>query len=207
MHSKICSFIILFISFTLFATAQKKDMSNKGYKIGDTITDFNLKNIDGNFKKLVDYKNDKGIIIIFTCNHCPYSVAYEDRIIALHNKYQKLGYPVVAINPNDAKTYPIDSYENMQERAQDKAFPFDYLHDESQVVAKQFGATNTPHVFIVSNHFPYFKVEYIGAIDDNSHEPQSVQTKYAENAVDDLLKGKAVFMNKTKAIGCGIKWK
>jgi peroxiredoxin len=177
-----------------------------GYKVGDTITDFKLKNIDGNFKSLADYKDKKGIILIFTCNHCPFSVSYEDRIIALHKKYAALGFPVVAVNPNDAKAYPIDSYENMIERAQDKSFPFDYLHDESQEVAKRFGATNTPHVYILSKHGNFFTVEYIGAIDDNSYEPQSVQHRHVENATDQLLKGVPVTVTKTKALGCGIKW-
>ncbi len=178
-----------------------------GYRVGDTIRDFNLKNIDGKFKTLADYQHTKGLIIIFTCNHCPFSISYEDRIIALQNKYASLGFPVVAINPNDAVAYPLDSYENMQERAQEKRFNFDYLHDESQTVAKTFGATNTPHVFIVSNRNNFFTVAYIGAIDDNSYEPQSVKHRHVENAVDQLLKNDPVAVTKTKALGCSIKWK
>lgn len=179
----------------------------KAYQVGDTIMEFKLKNIDGKFKALNDYKSEKGIILIFTCNHCPFSVAYEDRIIALHKKYSGLGFPVVAINPNDDKAYPLDSYENMIERAQEKGFTFDYLHDETQEVAKTFGATNTPHVFIVSNQQSYFKVEYIGAIDDNSYEPQSVKHRHVENAVDQLNKNIPITVTKTKALGCSIKWK
>jgi peroxiredoxin len=199
-------FIILFAAL-IFAQPLIAGEETKGYKVGERIADFKLKNIDGKIKTLADYKDKKGIIIIFTCNHCPFSVSYEDRIIALQTKYAALGYPVVAINPNDAKAYPIDSYENMQERAQDKGFNFDYLHDESQEVAKTFGATNTPHVYIVSNQNSFFKVEYTGAIDDNSYEPESVRYRHIENAVEQLLKETPVTVNKTKAVGCGIKWK
>lgn len=201
MINKILFLLFLSIGFSQTIFAQG------GYKVGDKIADFKLKNIDGNFKSLEDFKNEKGMIIIFTCNHCPYSVAYEDRIIALNKKYAALGYPVVAINPNDVKAYPIDSYENMIERAQEKGFTFPYLHDETQEVAKTFGATNTPHVYVVSNRNTFFKVEYIGAIDDNSHEPQSIQHYYVQDAVDQLLKNTPVTVSKTKALGCGIKWK
>lgn len=204
MINKILFLLFLTVGFSPLIFAQTEA---RGYKVGDKIKDFKLKNIDGTYKSLEDFKNEKGIVIIFTCNHCPYSVAYEDRIIALNKKYASQGYPVVAINPNDAKAYPLDSYENMIERAGDKGFNFPYLYDETQEVAKIFGATNTPHVYIVSNQNTYFKVEYIGAIDDNSHEPQSVQRKYAEYAIDELLKGKPVSVNKTKALGCSIKWK
>ncbi|MCC7029037.1 MAG: thioredoxin family protein [Chitinophagaceae bacterium] len=197
--------ILLLVSFCMTTTVRAGE-GNKGYKLGDTIADFKLKNIDSNFKSLSDYKDKKGIILIFTCNHWPFSVSYEDRIIALHNKYAPLGFPVVAINPNDAKAYPLDSYENMMERAQDKGFTFDYLHDETQEVAKNFGATNTPHVFILSKQGNFFRVEYIGAIDDNSYEPQSVRHRYVENATEQLLKGLPVTVTKTKALGCGIKW-
>ncbi len=201
MINKILFLLFLFLGFSQTIFAQG------GYKVGDKIADFKLKNIDGNFKSLEDFKKEKGMIIIFTCNHCPYSVAYEDRIIALNKKYAGLGYPVVAINPNDVKAYPIDSYENMIERAQEKGFTFPYLHDETQEVAKTFGATNTPHVYIVSNQNTFFKVEYIGAIDDNSHEPQSIQHYYVQDAIDQLLKNTPVTVSKTKALGCGIKWK
>ena len=199
-------FFILLFGLT-FSVIHVSAEGNGGYKVGDKIADFNLKNIDGKFKTLADYKETKGLIIIFTCNHCPFSVSYEDRIIALQKKYGVQGFPVVAINPNDAVAYPLDSYENMQERAQEKNFNFDYLHDESQEIAKAFGATNTPHVYIVSNQQPGFKVEYIGAIDDNSYEPQSVRHRHVENAVEQLLKKTPVLVTKTKALGCSIKWK
>lgn len=204
MIQKLFLMVILLTNFAYSAVAQKE---NKGYKIGDTIMDFQLKNIDGTFKSLKDYKKEKGMVIIFTCNHCPFSVSYEDRIIMLHKKYAPKGFPIVAINPNDVKANPIDSYENMIERAQEKGFLFDYLYDETQEVAKKFGATHTPHVFIVSNHNNFFRIEYIGAIDDNSYEPQSVQRKHVEATLEELLKEVPVSITQTKALGCTIKWK
>jgi peroxiredoxin len=203
MLKKLFLLLLVIVHFSENSLADDR----KAYQVGDTIMEFKLKNIDGKFKALNDYKSEKGIILIFTCNHCPFSVAYEDRIIALHKKYSGLGFPVVAINPNDDKAYPLDSYENMIERAQEKGFTFDYLHDETQEVAKTFGATNTPHVFIVSNQQSHFKVEYIGAIDDNSYEPQSVKHRHVENAVDQLVKKIPITVTKTKALGCSIKWK
>ena len=203
MLKKLFLLLLVIVHFSENSLADDR----KAYQVGDTIMEFKLKNIDGKFKALNDYKSEKGIILIFTCNHCPFSVAYEDRIIALHKKYSGFGFPVVSINPNDNKAYPLDSYENMIERAQEKGFTFDYLHDETQEVAKTFGATNTPHVFIVSNQQSYFKVEYIGAIDDNSYEPQSVKHRHVENAIDQLNKNIPITVTKTKALGCSIKWK
>lgn len=122
---------------------------HNGYHIGDTARDFNLKNVDGKMVSLAGIKKAKGYIVVFTCNHCPYSVAYEDRIIALHKKYAKLGYPVVAINPNDKDVQPADSFDNMKKRAKEKKFPFVYLYDETQEIAKAYGATRTPHVYVL----------------------------------------------------------
>jgi glutathione peroxidase-family protein len=178
-----------------------------GYKVGETITDFKLKNIDGKMVSLADYSQAKGFIIVFTCNHCPFSQAYEQRIIDLHKKYAAKGYPVIAINPNDKTRSPEDSYENMIVRAKEKKYPFVYLYDETQTVARTFGATRTPHVFVVSKKKAGNIVEYIGAIDDNSEEPKDVTEKYVENALNALLSGKSVTKNNTKAIGCTIKWK
>jgi peroxiredoxin len=171
--------------------------------VGDKAADFNLKNVDGKNVSLAGIPNAKGYIVVFTCNHCPYAQAYEQRIIDLHKKYAPLGYPVVAINPNDKVAQPDDSFEKMQERAKDKAYPFVYLYDESQEVAHAFGATRTPHVYLLDNTKT---VRYIGAIDDDSENPEKVKVKYLENAVDALLQGKPVEVTSTRAIGCSIKW-
>jgi peroxiredoxin len=178
-----------------------------GYAVGDKARDFKLKNIDGKMMSLADYKDAKGYIVTFTCNHCPFAIKYEDRIIELHNKYAAKGYPVVAVNPNDKNRAPDDSYENMIVRAREKKFPFAYLYDESQEIAQAYGATRTPHVYVLSKKGNDLTVEYIGAIDDNTDEPSEVTTKYVEKAVDNLLSGKKAEPNFTKAVGCTIKWK
>lgn len=174
-----------------------------GYKIGDTVEDFKLKNVDDSMVSLSDFKEAKGFIIVFTCNTCPFSVANEDRIIALDKKYKSKGYPVIAINPNDPAAVPADSFEAMKTRASEKGFTFPYLFDDGQKVYPKFGATKTPHVYIVSKK--NMKVEYIGAIDDSSRNPDRVKEKYVENAVDALLAGKKVEKTETRAIGCSIK--
>jgi peroxiredoxin len=181
--------------------------SETGFKVGDKAADFNLKNVDGKMVSLAGLKNNKGAIVIFTCNHCPFSVAYEDRIIALHNKYAAQGYPVVAINPNDPVKSPDDSFDAMVVRAAEKKFPFPYIYDVDQKVASVYGAVRTPHVFVLTREENAYNVAYIGAIDDNTYEPENVQTRYVEQALDEILAGKKVTTNFTKAIGCTIKWK
>ncbi len=180
----------------------------EGYKVGDNARDFSLKNIDGSMVSLSNYTPaTKGAIVIFTCNHCPVAQAYQDRIIALNNKYQPLGYPVVAINSNDFNAVTDDSYENMQKRAKEKGFTFPYLLDQSQEIASTYGAMKTPHVYVLQKDGSAFKVKYIGAIDDNKDDVNAVTHKYVETAVNELLAGKPVSQNFTKAVGCGIKWK
>lgn len=176
-----------------------------GYKIGDIATDFSLKNIDGKNVSLTDYKDAKGFIVTFTCNHCPYAVAYEDRIIALDKKYKDLGYPVIAINPNNPEKQPQDSFENMIQRAKEKGFTFPYVLDQGQHIYPQYGATKTPHIFVLEKTDKGNVVRYIGAIDDNYQDENAVTNKYVENAVDALLKGENVPVDVTKAIGCTIK--
>lgn len=176
-----------------------------GYKVGDIATDFKLKNVDGKTVSLSDYKSAKGFIVVFTCNHCPFAKAYEDRLIALDKKYAGQGYPVIAINPNNPEKQKEDSFELMQKRAKEKGFTFPYLFDEGQKIYPQYGATKTPHVYILQKTAKGNEVRYIGAIDDNYEEPSDVKEKYAENALDDLLKGQTVKVSETKAIGCSIK--
>lgn len=178
-----------------------------GYKIGDIATDFSLKNIDDQTVSLADYTDAKGFIVIFTCNHCPYAVAYEDRIIALDKKYKAEGFPVIAINPNDPIKQPEDSFDMMKIRAKEKGFTFPYLLDDGQHIYPQYGATKTPHVFLLQKTDNGNVVQYIGAIDDNHDDASAVTEKYVENAVDALLAGNEVAVKETKAIGCTIKVK
>ena len=201
------AFTLLFITTTLISLKPADDVP-AGYKVGDKAKDFTLKNIiDGKMVSLANYKDAKGFIVVFTCNHCPFAKAYEDRIVALHNKYAASGYPVIAINPNDPVAVEEDSFENMKTRAKEKKFPFVYLIDETQNIAKTYGAARTPHVFILKKQSNDLVVAYIGAIDDNTDEPAAVKNKYVETAVDQLLANKPVSTPSTKAIGCTIKWK
>lgn len=184
-----------------------KTLRTQGYQVGDKIKDFSLKNIDGQMVSLKTNAAAKGFIVTFTCNHCPFAVKYQDRVVALHKKYAPLGYPVLPINPNDPAKEPEDSFDNMKVRAKEKNFTFPYLFDETQEVAKTFGAARTPHIYIVRKVGADFVVEYIGAIDDNANDASKVQKKYVEDAINELLAGKPVTTNQTKAIGCTIKWK
>lgn len=193
----------LILAMLILMTTAFSTHTDNGYKIGDTIEDFSLKNIDDKMVKLSDYKKVKGFIIIFTCNMCPYSLANEDRINALDAKYKSKGFPVIAINPNDPKASKGDGFEDMKVRAKSKGFTFPYLFDEGQKVYPKFGASKTPHVYIVNKKS--MKVEYIGAIDNSSKNPDAVTEKYVENAVDALLAGKKIEKIETKAIGCTIK--
>ena len=182
--------------------------SHAGYKVGDTARDFKLKDVGGKMVSMADDKDAKGFIVIFTCNHCPYSVAYEDRIIDLHKTFAPKGYPVIAINPNDPARQPEDSYENMQVRAKEKKFTFPYLLDATQEIASTYGATRTPHVFLLQKQSDgTLKVAYIGAIDDNADSAENADAKYVENAVAALEKNQQPDPDFTKAIGCTIKWK
>ncbi|SNR67356.1 AhpC/TSA family protein [Lutibacter agarilyticus] len=198
---KLSLVLIAFATITAFTLKN----TSEGYKIGDTATDFSLKNIDNKMVSLADYDNAKGFIVIFTCNHCPYSVAYEDRIIDLDKKYKSKGYPVIAINPNNPAISKGDDFVSMQQRAKDKGFTFPYLFDDGQKIFPQYGATRTPHVFLLKKENNDLKVAYIGAIDNNSHDATAVTEKYVENAVDALLEGKKPAIDYTKAIGCSIK--
>jgi peroxiredoxin len=182
--------------------------SAEGLKIGDDAKDFSLKNIDGSMVSLASYSADNGLVVIFTCNHCPFSKAYEDRIIDLHKKYAGKGFPVLAINPNDPVSVPEDSFDKMIERAKEKGFPFRYVIDETQSIAKQYGATRTPHVYLLKKHSDNtFKIAYIGAIDDNHSDASSVKETYLSNAIESLIAQKSPAPETTKAIGCSIKWK
>ena len=177
---------------------------SSGLKVGEKASGFNLKSVDGSMVSLDDFKDAKGFIVIFTCNTCPYAKAYESRIIALHNKYAPRGFPVIAINPNSPEVQPGDSYEAMKERAASKSFPFPYLQDESQEIARNYGATKTPHVYLLDADRT---VAYIGAIDNNHRDITLADRKYLEDAIDALMNGTKVPLDETKAVGCGIKWK
>lgn len=196
---------LVLVTFFGLLTSFTTNPVNPGYEVGDYATDFELKNIDGKMVSLSDYENAKGFIVIFTCNTCPYSVAYEDRIIALDKMYKDKGYPVIAINPNDPKAIKGDDLEDMQQRAKEKGFTFPYLQDLGQKIYPQYGATRTPHVYILNKDDKGYKVAYIGAIDNNYSDANAVTERYVENAVNALLNNQLPEITSTKAIGCTIK--
>ena len=197
--------VIIALVFVVSAFTIKTD--SKGYKVGDIATDFKLENIDGKMVSLSDFNEAKGFIVVFTCNTCPYAVAYEDRIEALNKKYADKGYPVIGIMPNDTDIKPGDNMQAMKVRAKAKGFTFPYLIDGNQEIFPQYGATKTPHVYILQKSEKGNVVKYIGAIDDNYKDANAVKTKYVENAVDALLNGSAIAVSETRAIGCSIKVK
>ena len=192
----------LLLFTVLLATAIS---AQNGYDIGALAADFNLENIDGSFVSLSDFNESKCFIVVFTCNTCPYAVAYEDRIEALNKKYAKKGYPVIAIMPNNTEIKPGDSLDAMKKRANKKGFTFPYLIDREQAVFPQYGATKTPHVYVLQKNNEMHIVRYIGAIDDNYKDADKVVLKYVEDAVDALLMNRQVPVSKTRAIGCSIK--
>jgi peroxiredoxin len=196
--------LIISLAFVLFAFHSS---FAKGYKIGDVAGDFKLKNVDEKMVSLADFPEAKGFIVVFTCNHCPVAKAYESRLLQIDAKYKQKGYPVIAINPNDPAVQPEDSFEQMQVYAKKKKFTFPYLFDDGQHVYPKFGATRTPHVFVLQKDKSGLVVRYIGAIDNNHRNPADVTEKYLEDAVDALLKNKLVKTPTTVAVGCTIKVK
>ncbi|WP_299102859.1 thioredoxin family protein [uncultured Winogradskyella sp.] len=198
---KLFSALVLVLTLSAFTI----NTEDKGYNVGDVATDFSLENIDGKMVSLSDYKDAKGFIVTFTCNTCPYAVAYEDRIEALNKKYASKGFPVIAIMPNNIDVKPGDNMKSMQQRAKEKGFTFPYLMDKDQEIYPQYGATKTPHIYLLEKTDKGNVVKYIGAIDDNYQDASAVKEKYVENAVDALLKGEAIKVNETRAIGCSIK--
>ncbi|MBL7827290.1 MAG: thioredoxin family protein [Saprospiraceae bacterium] len=197
------SSILLVITALLLVSASPSP-APAGYIVGDIAEDFSLKNIDGNHVSLADYKDAKGFLVVFTCNHCPYAQLYEQRIIDLHRKYAPMGIPVVAINPNSPLIVPDDSYEEMQKRAKLKKYPFAYLFDEEQKVFPKYGASRTPHVYLLDARRA---VQYIGAIDDNPETPAAAKNRWVEAAVEALLRGEKPAVDFTRAVGCTVKKK
>jgi len=198
------NFILLFSLAFLLSSVLVAQKKTTGLNVGDIAQDFNLKNVDGTMVSLASIKDAKGYVVVFTCNHCPYAVMYEDRLIELHNKFAPQGYPVVAIMPNDPQVKPDDSFENMKLRSDEKGFPFVYLYDEGQKLYPMYGATKTPHVYLLDADR---KVKYIGAIDDSPREASEVEERFLEAAIMSLQNGKNPDPAVTKAIGCSIKTK
>ena len=177
-----------------------------GLEPGDAAVEFKLKNVDDREVSLSDYLDQKGLILVFTCNPCPFAKAYEERIIQLDTKYADQGYPVLAINSNDEELSPEDSMEKMKITANEKKYPFPYLKDDKEVF-KAYGATRTPHIYLLEKAGNDFRVAYIGSIDNNAMNASDVTERYLEKAIASLESGEAPNPNTTKAIGCTIKAK
>ena len=176
----------------------------KGYQIGDMVEDFSLKNVDGEMISMASFEEANGFVLVFTCNHCPYSIAYEDRLIELDKTYKEQGYPMIAINPNDPAVVPEDGFDEMIARSEEKGFTFPYVFDEGQLVYPKFGAEKTPHVYVVQKVDEGMKLVYVGAIDDN-RKPDEVKETYLSNALDALIAGNDPSPAVTKAFGCSVK--
>lgn len=179
-------------------------MIDNKLKIGSRAPGFSLPAVDGKFYSLTSFVDKKILVIVFSCNHCPYVQAYEQRIIELQKEFENRGVQLIAINSNDDKKYPEDSFDEMKIRTADKNFNFPYLRDETQEVAKSYGATHTPQIFLFDENR---KLRYEGKIDDNWQEPEKVKSKYLRDAILEVLDGKEVSVPETFSIGCTIKWK
>lgn len=193
---------IIFVLLAFYAKPQVTTLA-----AGQAAPNFKLKNVDNTEVSFTSYPKAKGFIVVFTCNTCPYAKAYEQRIIDLDKKYAPLGYPAIAINPNDAEVSKGDSFEKMQELAKEKKYSFPYLFDNGQVITNLYGAKNTPHLFVLSKSEKGNNIEYTGAIDNDTEELNADRTKYVEQAITALLKNEKPAVVLTKAIGCTVRRK
>ena len=179
-------------------------MHSRGMPVGTPAPPFSLLGVDGEKRSLDSFADAELLVVVFTCNHCPYAIASEDRLIEIQNDYGNRGVQLVAINPNDDEKYPDDSFEKMKERAADKAFPFPYLYDESQDVARAYDAACTPDIFVFDRER---KLLYNGRIDDNWQEPEQVTRRDLRAVLDAALEGRTVDFEHVPSMGCSIKWK
>lgn len=175
----------------------------KVLKIGDAAPGFSLPAADGKTYGLGDFKEKSLLVVIFSCNHCPYVQAYEDRIVAIQRDYAPKGVQVAAINSNDDQSYPEDGMSEMITRSTARHFNFPYLRDATQAVARSYGATHTPQIFVFDRAR---RLRYTGKIDDNWRNPEAVNRHHLREALDTLLAGHVLAEPSTFAIGCTIKW-
>jgi peroxiredoxin len=165
--------------------------------------DFDLPGVDGERHSLADYADAEALVLVQSCNHCPYVQAWEDRMSAIQRDYEGRGVRLVAVSSNDAEAYPEDSFEEMRKRAERRGFTFDYLYDEEQGVARALGATRTPEVFLYDRDR---RLRYHGAIDD-SRDDRAVTRHYLRDALDAVLAGRDPATAETPPVGCTVKWR
>jgi peroxiredoxin len=170
--------------------------------LGEKAPPFDLPGVDGRSHSLESFSGSRVLVVVFTCNHCPYSKAYEDRLVSIQSDFKKKGVQLVAINSNDEGAYPEDGFEMMISRAKEKGFNFPYLRDESQSVVGAYGAVCTPHIFAFDSSRT---LRYRGRVDD-SKDPSKVTSHDLRNALDDLVAGSEVRVPDTRPFGCSIKW-
>jgi peroxiredoxin len=173
-------------------------------EIGEKAPDFTLCGVDGKTWSLQDFDDSPYLVVIFSCNHCPFVVGSEDRYLAIHRDYGPRGVAMAAINSNETENHPTDDYEHMVARAREKGFEFPYLRDESQDTARAYGALKTPHVFVFDSER---RLRYTGRIDDNPREAEQATTSELRDALDALLAGQDPPVTVTNPIGCNVKWK
>jgi peroxiredoxin len=171
--------------------------------VGTKAAEFTLPGADGHEHALADYPTKQAVVVVFTCNHCPAAIGAQDRISALQRDYAGKGVQVLAINSNEDEGHPTDSFEQMVVRAREKGFPFPYLRDRSQAVAKAYGAQRTPHFFLLDAER---MVVYHGRMDNNPYEQGKQTTNELREALDQLLAGGPVTVAPTAPIGCNVKW-
>lgn len=195
-------FILIFFVFfsDRFSIAQT-------YKVGDEIKDFSLRNISGKLYSLGSFPSAKGFILVFTSNYCPFSKSYEDRLVATERRFTSQSYPMILINPNDPEAYQEDNQENISARAKEKGWVFPILRDEKQALARAFGVTRLPQVFVIQKTGNKYFLKYSGAIDDNPQDAAGISTTYLDDAVKSLLDNKPIIVSQTKPVGCAIRWK
>lgn len=168
------------------------------------MADLEMKNVDGTMVSIAEAAGPKGTLVLFTCNHCPYVKAWEERMDDLGNAYLAKGIGVIAINPNDPEVQPPDSFEAMQERAKERGRKYPYVVDATSDVARAFGATKTPEAFLFDASG---KLVYHGTVDDNVKDAEEVTKRWLADALEAVASGKTPEVRQTKALGCSIKFR
>lgn len=181
--------------------AQASELENT-LQLGDSAPSFVLPGTDGH-QHAYGNEDENATVVIFTCNHCPYALAWEDRLLAVGAEYQHRGVRFLAINSNDAERKPADSFENMKARLAERPWPFPYLRDESQEVARAYGALTTPDVYVFD---PDNKLVYRGA-PDADYEDESLNAQWLRDALDAVIAGAAPANPQTESVGCSVKYR
>ena len=197
--------VVIALNFWVLGLSQANSVADSSTIKQDAIVQpFLLKCVSGEFVGMSTYPEAKGMIVVFTCNHCPFAKLYPERMNELHRKYAAKGIPLLAISSTDTVLFEEDGFAEMQKVAQQQGFVFPYLFDAEQTVVQDFGAQKTPHAFVLSRSEEGWKIVYSGSIDDNGADPSAVKHKYVEDAVRAVLKHKKVKVAHTSSIGCFI---